>query len=300
MNHSTQCQNCQTALQGRYCHRCGQDSLHTIRFFGEVLLDLLSTFFSYDSKANRSLQPLLFKPGFLSNEYIAGRRQRYLSPFRLYLFASVVCFLTLSLQTDISIGSTGNPTTTSVQKIIDQANTESEDSNGEKLSLSLDLPFEVPGLNDFLNVQAQILGQLTDRQLIQLIYDTLPMMMLILLPVLAAILKLLYLGSRRYYTEHFIVVLHSQSFLFIVISLMELQQWLGSKLWSAETTPGAYSLLGTALTLWAFAYIPLMLRRVYQQSRRVTLLKFSTLLICYFFLSLVMLLLSFAWNVVIL
>lgn len=202
----------------------------------------------------------------------------------------------LSLQTDISVGSDSDPQTTSVQEIIDQANSDSSETEGARLSLDMDLPFSTPGLDTFLDGQAQKLGDLTDRQLVQLIFDTLPMMMLVLLPVLAVLMKLLYLGSGRYYVEHFIVVLHSQSFLFIVISLLEVHEWIGSKFWRVE--PGLYGLVATVLTLWAFAYIPLMLRRVYQQSRRTTLVKFSTLLICYFFLSLLMLLLSFAWNVI--
>ena len=71
--HQYQCQNCDTPLQGHFCYNCGQEELNDTHFFGAVILDLLGTFFSYDSKVNRTLMPLLIKPGFLSNEYISGR-----------------------------------------------------------------------------------------------------------------------------------------------------------------------------------------------------------------------------------
>ena len=44
----------------------------------------------------RTLGGLLFRPGFLTAEYIQGRIVRYIAPFRLYLVSSVVFFLLLS------------------------------------------------------------------------------------------------------------------------------------------------------------------------------------------------------------
>jgi len=46
-----------------------------------------------DSRLWRTMQPLLFKPGFLTNEYLAGRRARFIPPFRLYLALSIIFFL---------------------------------------------------------------------------------------------------------------------------------------------------------------------------------------------------------------
>jgi hypothetical protein len=41
--------------------------------------------------------PLIFRPGFLTAEFIAGHRARYVPPFRLYLIISFAMFLLLSL-----------------------------------------------------------------------------------------------------------------------------------------------------------------------------------------------------------
>ena len=45
---------------------------------------------------------MLLRPGFLSIEYFAGRRARYIQPLRLYIITSIVFFLTLSVATFFS------------------------------------------------------------------------------------------------------------------------------------------------------------------------------------------------------
>ena len=91
------CQNCETPLYGAFCHHCGQSSQSSFRFFGGILKDFLGGLFSYDSRVNRTLIPLLVKPGYVIEQYLLGRRVYFLPPFRLYLFASLVFFLLLPL-----------------------------------------------------------------------------------------------------------------------------------------------------------------------------------------------------------
>lgn len=55
--------------------------------------DALDVFLNLESRVWLSLRPLLFAPGRLTNEYIAGRRTRYLPPFRIYLVFSLLFFL---------------------------------------------------------------------------------------------------------------------------------------------------------------------------------------------------------------
>ncbi|MCP4122687.1 MAG: DUF3667 domain-containing protein [Bacteroidetes bacterium] len=81
----------------QFCPSCGQDSAESVIGFKEMFVDLLGAFFAFDSKALRSIPKMLFLPGSLTNEYISGKRASYLAPFRLYLFVSIVLFLTLPL-----------------------------------------------------------------------------------------------------------------------------------------------------------------------------------------------------------
>lgn len=94
---ASHCRNCGESLVGPYCSHCGQREGRGDLTFGEVAGEVLEEFFSWDSRFWRTLVPLIFRPGFLTAEFIAGRRARYVPPFRLYLIISFVLFLFLSL-----------------------------------------------------------------------------------------------------------------------------------------------------------------------------------------------------------
>ncbi len=89
------CQNCQTPMQGPYCFQCGQHEKSSIRHFGLFVRDVIDDVLNLDSRAVRTLKPLLFSPGFLTKEYLQGRRMRYVPPLRLYVIASLVFFFVL-------------------------------------------------------------------------------------------------------------------------------------------------------------------------------------------------------------
>jgi hypothetical protein len=89
------CENCGTPLYGPHCHACGQPIKGLVRHFSSVLGDFFDTVFNIDSRVLRTLGPLLTRPGFLSLEYFAGRRVRYVTPMRLFLFLSLVMFFAI-------------------------------------------------------------------------------------------------------------------------------------------------------------------------------------------------------------
>jgi len=91
--HENDCLNCGTELQGKYCHVCGQENLEIKETFGHMMNHAISDYFHFDHQFFHTLKPLLFKPGYLTNEYMAGRRAQYLHPVKMYIFISLVYFL---------------------------------------------------------------------------------------------------------------------------------------------------------------------------------------------------------------
>ncbi len=89
------CENCHLPLNGPFCANCGQEADSKLKYFWVVIMHLLDDIFSFDSRASRTILPLLTRPAFLTNEYFAGRRVHYVPPLRLYLFISIVFFITL-------------------------------------------------------------------------------------------------------------------------------------------------------------------------------------------------------------
>ncbi|MEO7478475.1 MAG: DUF3667 domain-containing protein [Lysobacteraceae bacterium] len=86
------CANCGTPLYGEHCYHCGQPVQGLVRRFSSVLGDVADTLFEIDTRLTRTVVPLLLRPGYLSIEYFAGRRVRYVSPVRLFFFLSVIAF----------------------------------------------------------------------------------------------------------------------------------------------------------------------------------------------------------------
>ncbi|MBV9962036.1 MAG: DUF3667 domain-containing protein [Parafilimonas sp.] len=91
------CLNCGAIVNGRFCSNCGQENLDTRESFGHLLSHFFADVTHYDSKFLTTIKYLLFKPGFLSRQYFAGKRTAYLNPLRMYFFISFIFFFVLSL-----------------------------------------------------------------------------------------------------------------------------------------------------------------------------------------------------------
>ncbi|PRH82218.1 DUF3667 domain-containing protein [Arenimonas caeni] len=103
------CQNCEEVLLGEHCYACGQPTKGLVRHFGSIVGDFMDSVFELDSRILRTLGPLMFRPGFLSIEYFAGRRVRYVSPVRLFVFLSLFAFFAAQLSFDFEDAADGGP-----------------------------------------------------------------------------------------------------------------------------------------------------------------------------------------------
>lgn len=60
-------------------------------------------YFSLDGRMWRTLAALLFRPGFLTREYLLGRRRRYIRPARLFLVLSLALFAAIRIFASVPI-----------------------------------------------------------------------------------------------------------------------------------------------------------------------------------------------------
>jgi hypothetical protein len=252
------CLNCGDELlpRHRYCPGCGQDTNPKITSLGAIGKDFLENYFTFDSKLFRSLFPLLFRPGFLTEEYIRGRRARYIPPLRMYLSVSLLAFLLLALNKPV------------------QPVYQSDEITAEELEeIKRDLSASKPG-------QAVLL-QDPDMQVSDVFWDnffnsTLPKLFFLMVPLAAFILAALYRRGRRYYVEYMIFSLHFHSFVFVVLLLYLL---LSTFLLTRQVFVN--QLLGGTFLLLVLTYLYLALKRVYGQRWGRTLVKFGLLLSSY-------------------
>jgi hypothetical protein len=261
------CLNCGAALAGRFCHECGQEDEDRRVPFRKLVSEAFGEILSFDSRLLRSLRPLLLRPGFLTREYMAGRRVRYLPPFRFYLIVSVVFFAALALNhsriiqvgaSDLSapviIGIRPDSTTTAA---VDTLAAGSDSTTGAA-------PDTLAGRTGFL---ARTLAKASadEDRLNREIRSALPRLMFLLLPLFAMMLWLLYIRSRRLYIEHLVFALHLHTFAFLLLAVALLAgRLIGQRLGDV---------LQNLALLLVVVYLFMAMRRVYAQSVLKTLAK---------------------------
>lgn len=94
-SHDPACANCGAALQGRYCHVCGQIG-HVHRSVLHLVEEFFHGLFHFDGKLWRTIPLLLARPGALTRRYVEGHRVRFVSPIGLFLFCIFLMFFAVA------------------------------------------------------------------------------------------------------------------------------------------------------------------------------------------------------------
>lgn len=282
------CPNCSAELVGPFCAECGQRQLDLDRPFREIGSEAMEAFLSFDTRIVRTFWPLISRPGFLTVEFMAGRRARYVHPFKLYFAISVAffVFIAFSGRSMVTLSdSNGNDTVIAVG-----ATDATVPSSGEGESVGNEIggadepvPAASSGITlaeseDDDSLLSRVFTQLLDvavndpDRLNRMFSDRLAKTIIILVPVFALLLRILYRRSS-YITELvFSLYLHSFAFLALLAgAIFDLA--IGA---SEENGPG-----GAAAVVAIAVYTFLALRRVQQQGRLLTVAKMVLLLVGY-------------------
>jgi hypothetical protein len=91
------CTNCDTLLRGQYCAECGQRSGSRMISLWELIREASEFLTTFDSRLWRTLGLLMFRPGWLTRDYLRGRRARYIPPLRLFIAFSLLFFFLLAI-----------------------------------------------------------------------------------------------------------------------------------------------------------------------------------------------------------
>jgi hypothetical protein len=260
------CLNCDEPAPGNFCASCGQRNADYRVSLRELLGDALDGLFQIDSRITRTLVPLLFRPGFLTREYNAGRRTRYTSPLRVYLLLSVMYFFALPLMrldSAISLGGDGGrPGAVKVESKLTVG--AADEQSAPKVHVGIDW------LDQRLGSQFLALKKLppdeAKRRFVDSFLSQASKVLFVLLPMFALLLKLLYLRSRRFYIEHVTFALHLHAFVFFLLLLCLIPQ--------VRAHAGVVALV-------CYGYLVVALRVVYGQGWGRTVVKSGVLLFLY-------------------
>jgi hypothetical protein len=110
------CLNCGAEITGRYCSACGQENIEPKQTVWHLIQHFFSDITHFDGKFFLTVKDLFAKPGFLSKEYMIGRRMSYLDPIRMYIFTSAIFFLIFFALFDVKNMHVGADTRTEIEK----------------------------------------------------------------------------------------------------------------------------------------------------------------------------------------
>lgn len=295
-----ECPNCETTFKGYYCPNCGQSDTEFDRPFGFVVYDFMGNFFSFDSRFFKTFWYLLSRPGFLTMEFLLGRRERYAPPFRTFIFLSFLLFLFLQILTNRALKTplVTDSDPVDVEVLADSLQNAFAEAGmlnaGEETdSVSAD---SIPGIDLFGSgsleerlapfadeVDKKLDGE-TDPEKIENLRRTkmvlqspralsgailkyLSWAFFAMLPVFALMLSLFYIRKKMNFIRHLVFSVHIHSFVFLVnIAVVVLAL--------AWHLPGWVYL--TAFIVVQL-YIFMALRRFYGQGFAKTLFKFLVL-----------------------
>lgn len=91
------CLNCGSEVPERFCSHCGQENIETKETFMHQLQHVIGDITHFDSKFFRTVKYLFSRPGFLTMEYLKGKRVDYVRPIQLFVFTSFLFFLVQSV-----------------------------------------------------------------------------------------------------------------------------------------------------------------------------------------------------------
>lgn len=114
---------------------------------------------------------------------------------------------------------------------------------------------------------------------IDLLLDRIPVGLIVLLPIMALVLKMLYPLSRRYFVEHLLFFIHFHAFIFLMLTLQILFARLG---YSLPFVPEAITVLVlVAASFYVPVYLYKAMRKVYGQGHLITIFKYVLLQVAY-------------------
>lgn len=232
------CLDCGAPVSGHYCANCGQETTAHTLTFRELARDVIGEFVSTNSKFFHTLRKLLLNPGTLTTDYIAGRRERYLMPSRMFIVLSVVFFFVLSL-TQVPVSE--NVVTMAFEK--------------EEIQAS----FQASGLSQEMFIE----------KLDSAFTSALPILLLLMVPLFAGMMRLINLTSRNRFIVHLIFSFHLFSFVaaasvvgFLVIVVLGMAAMAAG----TEAMEILAAIVLIAVGLYAPIYTMIALRKVYGYS----------------------------------
>ncbi len=317
------CLNCGQLVEERFCAHCGQENTESRQPFYFLFTHFFEDFTHYDGQFWKTIRYLLFSPGKLTNEYLAGKRQQYVAPVKLYIFISFVAFFVPTLfpeshsDSDRVKVSSNEVKKQNLVETSDSSLTENveNDSLPAVLQINSEKIHSKASYDSMANASGKVLYKLI-KPVVHKYYDlrnngddmkeigekftesfvhTLPKALFVYLPLFAFLLWLFHNKKKWWFFDHGIFTLHFFSFLLLFIFLMRLLNYVVD-FFDVGFINSIFNIFMFVASFYTIAYFFKAHRRVYQASKKVTLMKGALLCIINLFLLLLLLVVLLFFN----
>jgi len=289
------CLNCNHVVEKRFCPNCGQENKHTKESFHYLFTHFVEDFTHYDGSFWKTIKHLLFFPAKLTKEYLAGKRQSYVPPVKLYIFISFITFFLLTVLPVFQ--GDGNDSDIKVTSKLKET-----ESNPKKIEKDTKLS-EVSVLGNYKSVAAydSIQNTLPDiqkdkgfdhwitRKMAKIreentvaeffyktkksVFQNLPKVIFLYLPLCAFVLWLFHNKKRWYYYDHGIFTLHYFSMILLSFSVFMLISWITGWFGSESTTEMVMLITIMVMIFWWIFYFFRSHLRFYGESKLISRIK---------------------------
>lgn len=322
------CLNCNAVVNNKYCSFCGQENVEPQESLWHLIVHFFNDITHFDGKFFSSVKYVVTKPGFLTSEYVRGRRTTYLNPVRFYVFTSFIFFLILFTFSEINfvkIDDTNQPKisfkdSAEMSQITEVGNfdftpDEFKDSIGRDSQVLKIVNYKNRAEYDSLKKIGKTTKKwfkklLIDKQfdvqekygkdkkriatvLREKVISVTPQILFLSLPFFALFLKLLYIRrDKYYYVAHVIFTLHFYIFVYIIILLSRFANRLSDFKYLHWL-----NVVSFLLAVSPIYYLYKAMTNFYEQSRMKTLLKLFIFSIAVLFLFIFFLILLFGLSI---
>lgn len=305
LRNDNECQNCGHTVEEVYCPHCGQKNTETRQPFLHLVAHFAEDLTHYDGAFWKTIKFLLFRPAYLTQQYLQGKRQAYVPPVKLYIFVSFITFFLPVILPDFS-GKEEKDT----DDYYAQAPTKNKIDLTKKENVWL-VDYDTEGilnpmsyrnikemdsiealkpdslrLNSYeYKVAKKMIHRYrykTPKQVLDEANDltakNIPKALFIYLPIFAFLLWLFHGKKRWYFFDHGIYTLHYFSFLLLLASfalvLKSITEAIGS-----DFVLEAFVWIAICLVVWAIYYFYKSHKKMYYEKWYISFIKCTLILI---------------------
>ncbi len=304
------CKNCNHPFgtSYKYCPNCGLKQADTLTIKA-LFNNTIQNYFAFDARFFKSFVPLLFRPGFLPKQFVAGKRLTYLHPAQLYLFSTILFFFIFSFQAkidaedmdasineafsavskenrEVKLSALNDSLPNTIKENDVPSNTDINFNFGfnEKIIdslIAINVPdkeiYKVMGQNENSNYFTQLFFKQSLRLykthslggIYKRFIDSLPIALFFLLPIFALLLKLFYF-KRLVYVNHLVFSFYYFAYAFFMFSIIFVLNYI--------VDLGNFNFL---IFLWLFVYLVIAIKNYYNKHLIATFFKTIALVVTY-------------------